>query len=119
MGNVLDSGMQWLKRQREAHMSTAVAYIRAGAPVSTVQSATIGRKIFRLVDSYGTAIRVETRDYLIGVEQIPDEPQPGDMIDEGGHRYEVTSPGGEPCWEWSDAYRRTRRIHTIHVGDAP
>ena len=29
--------------------------------------------------------------------------------------YEVTAPGKEPCWRWSDPYRKTLRIHTKEV----
>jgi hypothetical protein len=114
MGNLLDRGARWLKGQREKHATTAADYRRGGSLVPV--TATIGRKVFRLTDSYGAPLRIETRDYLIGAEQLTDEPQVGDVIEEGGQAYEVTSPGGEPCWEWSDSFRRTYRVHTTHIG---
>ena len=46
-------------------------------------------------------------------------PQRGDRIREtqGGVTfvYEVTAPGKEPCWRYSDPYRKTLRIHSKQV----
>ena len=32
------------------------------------------------------------------------------------YEYEVMAPGNDPCWRWSDDYRRTLRIHTKLIG---
>ena len=49
----------------------------------------------------------------------PTVPQRGDRVRETQGAtvfvYEVTAPGKEPCWRYSDAYRKTLRIHTKQI----
>jgi len=46
-------------------------------------------------------------------------PQRGDRIRETQSTqvfvYEVVAPGDEPCWRYSDPYRRTLRVHTKQI----
>ncbi len=46
-------------------------------------------------------------------------PERGDRIQEthgtATFTYEVTAPGKEPCWRYSDPYRQTLRIHTRQI----
>jgi len=117
---MLNTGLSWLAAKRKAYMSQTVTYSRAADDVEVL--ATVGRKVFRMPDEYGVEIRIETRDYLITAADLilsgaVVEPQAADRITEaGGQVYEVMSPGNdEAAWEYSDAYRRTLRIHTSQV----
>lgn len=88
-------------------------------------AATIGQTEFTVDDGTGVVQRIESRDFLIlasdlvlsGIAQLPER---GDRIEESSGTtvfvYEVTAPGPEPCWRWSDPYRQTLRIHTKLVG---
>ena len=54
---------------------------------------------------------------LVGREQLPDEPERGDVIILWGKRYEVLAPNNEPVWRWSGPDNLVRRIHTKEIGD--
>ena len=64
--------------------------------------------------------RVDKRpgDFLIAAEDLPDDPERGDVILHAGLRYEVLAPNGEPVWRWSGTGRILRRIHTKEIGGA-
>ena len=116
----MDTAMAWLAGKRKSYMAQTVTYSRGEDEVELL--ATLGSKVFRMPDEYGVDIRIETRDYLItAADLILDgsvvTPNPCDRITEsGGEVYEVMSPGAdEPHWRYSDAYRRTLRVHTKQV----
>jgi hypothetical protein len=118
--DLLASGFAWLRGQREQHMATAVSYRGAGGVlVGTVTTATLGRTTFRFTDDYGQSVRIVSADFIISADDLPDEPQPGDLIERNGQAYEVTNINGEPCWRWTDSYHGSRRIHTQHIGTYP
>ncbi len=123
MPHLLELGSAWLETERTAHLSRPVVYARGAETV--VVSASVGRTIFRIENAYGVQERHEARDYLILASALflggaLELPKAGDRIreEEDGKVfvYEVMAPGGEPCWRYSDPYRRTLRIHTKHVG---
>jgi glycerophosphoryl diester phosphodiesterase len=79
----------------------------------------------RTTNGSGAVVQWESRDFLIAAVDLVlageiVEPLPGDQIKEaaGGKVlvYVVMGPGKEPCWRWSDPYRRTLRVHTKQVG---
>ena len=122
MSDLLEQGTAWLDDQRHKHMTRTVVYERGSDSVEL--SATIGRTEFEQADEYGTVHRIEARDYLVRAEDLvlagqQTLPQAGDRIREidGAQTfiYEVMAPGTEPPWRYSDANRRTLRIHTKHV----
>jgi hypothetical protein len=124
VGDLLDQAAGWLDGMRQAHLSRSVLYCRAGDSVAV--AATVGKTIFEIDDGYGAVERFESRDFLIAASALslggePVEPQPGDKVKEsaGGKVlvYEVMAPGKEPCWRWSDPFRRTLRVHTKQVGE--
>ena len=120
MVDLLQKGMAWLEGQRTKFMTQSVAYQRGGDSVEVL--ATIGKTTFQIDDGAGALLRFESRDYLILAADLvlggnPILPKRGDRIRETiGNQsfvYEVIGPGDEPCWRWSDGYRRTMRIHTV------
>ena len=88
-------------------------------------TATLGRTVFTVDNGYGLFERVESRDYLVGVEELAGFgiPLRGDRVREtigdSIHVFEVLAPGNEPHFRYSDPYRTVYRIHTKHVGTEP
>jgi hypothetical protein len=126
MPDLLETASAWLETMRRSHNSASVTYSRDGESVTL--PATIGRTVFRIERDFGAHERVESRDFLLAAEELvlggaAALPSQGDRIREerGGvtWEYEVMAPGQEPCWRFSDAYRRTLRIHTKLVGREP
>jgi len=119
MTDLLQKASDWLENQRTRHAATTVQYVRGSRSVEVLAS--IGKTTFEVDDGYGILVRHESRDFLILAADLvlddqPILPQRGDRIREtqGGQVfvYEVTAPGKEPCWRYSDSYRKTLRIHT-------
>jgi len=117
--DLLEQGSRWLDDQRVRHLSRPVTYCR-GAVSAEVQAA-VGRTVFE-VDS-GTVVleQFESRDFLIRAgDLVLNEqhvlPERGDRVREEQdgvtYVYEVMAPGREPCFRFSDPFRRTLRIHT-------
>ena len=123
MTNLLETGSSWLADQLKTHASVDVVYERGIEQVAV--KATIGRTEFELDDGAGTVERIQSRDFLIHAADLvlagsPVLPVAGDRIREtqGGTTfvYEVMSPGSEPAYRYSDAFRKVLRIHTKLVG---
>lgn len=127
MADLLEQGSTFLEDQRHRHMSRPVAYRRGTASVDV--QATVGKTEFEQSDQDGLIQRIESRDYLIRTQDLvlagqPTLPRAGDQVretqDASTHVYEVMAPGGEPPFRYSDAYRRTLRVHTKHIAtEAP
>ena len=114
---LLENAAAWLNDQREECLSVPIKYrFRSGGFVEV--TASVGRTLFRAENEYGVTIRVESRDFLVSAEKLPDEPQSGDRIVHAGRVYEVLAPNGEPVWRWSGPQHVTRRIHTKEIGGA-
>jgi hypothetical protein len=122
MADLLKQASDWLEAQRTQHIAQTVCYVRGSRSVNL--PATIGKTTFEVDDGYGVLVRHESRDFLVLAADLvfdgtPMLPERGDRIREtqAGQvfTYEVTAPGKEPCWRYSDAYRKTLRIHTKQV----
>jgi hypothetical protein len=122
VADLLEQASAWLDGMRKAHLSRAVTYCRGEELVEV--SATVGRTVFETADAYGVAERSESRDFLIlAADLVLDGqavlPERGDRIRETQYGktfvYEVMAPGREPHYRFSDAYRRTLRVHTKQV----
>lgn len=125
MADLLAKAATWLAQQRTKHLSQPVLYHRDSDSVTV--SATIGRTEFEIDDEFGVVQRIESRDFLVLTAELIlagsiTLPQRGDVIEEivGTEtlQYEVTAPGKEPCWRYSDLHRQTLRIHTKLIGSA-
>jgi hypothetical protein len=120
--NLLQQASDWLEDQRTRHAARTIEFVRGSW--SAELPASIGKTTFEVDDGYGVLVRHESRDFLVlaadlVLDGVPALPQRGDRIREtqGGQVfvYEVAAPGKEPCWRYSDAYRKTLRIHTKQV----
>ena len=131
MADLLEQASAWLDGMRARHMARSVTYCRGEQSVGV--QATLGRTVFETADAYGVVEQSESRDFLIPAADLVlgdavTLPERGDRIreaqvsegDSPGRDgktfvYEVMAPGREPCWRYSDPYRRTLRIHTKQV----
>ena len=130
MADLLEQAAGWLDGMRTAHLSRPVVYCRpsagSGQGAEVEVAATIGKTVFEIDDGSGAVERFESRDFLIAASALvlggdTTLPQPGDKVTESADGktlvYEVMAPGKEPCWRYSDPYRRTLRIHTKQVDE--
>ena len=122
MADLLQKSSDWLEDMRTKHATRLVTYKRGAETI--VVSATIGRTVFEIDDGVGVSTQYEARDFLILAQELVlggerTLPQRGDRIQEtvGDQtiEYEVLAPGKEPCWRYSDPFRKTLRIHTKQV----
>jgi len=122
MSDRLQEASDWLEQKRTQYASRVVCYARGVQSVDV--AATVGKTTFEVDDGYGVLARHESRDFLVLAAELMLEgqtvlPERGDRIRETQGRqvfvYEVTAPGKEPCWRYSDPYRKTLRIHTKNV----
>jgi hypothetical protein len=122
MADLLQKSSDWLEDMRTKHASRLVTYKRGAETI--VVSATIGRTVFEIDDGVGVSTQYEARDFLILAQELvlggeKTLPQRRDRIQETvgdqSIEYEVLAPGKEPCWRYSDPFRKTLRIHTKQV----
>lgn len=122
MADLLQRASDWLEDQRTKYATRVVVYLRGVSSVSL--PATVGRTMFEVQGDPGVIERTESRDFLVLAANLVLDgditlPQRGDRIREAAgdkvQVYEVMAPGQEPCWRYSDPYRKTLRIHTKQV----
>lgn len=120
MQDMLAKAAVWFEAQRREHLAVEVDYTPAGSLHSIRCRATpvIGR--WEGVDAAGQMVRIETRDFIIAVADMPEEPKRGDRIvfaENGVERvYSVTVPdGSRQAWRWVDRNQDVRRIHAQQV----
>jgi len=123
MPDLLEQSAQWLRAMNRQFRGKTVVYRRGAAQKEII--ATVGRTVFTVDTGYGLFERVESRDYLVDVEELADLgiPLRGDKVREAVgnsvHVFEVLAPGQEPHFRYSDPGRTVYRIHTKHVGTEP
>lgn len=120
--DLLERGNSFLDEQRHKHMTRTVTYQRGASSVEL--QATLGETTFEQADEYGIVQKIESRDFLLRTADLVLDseqtlPKSGDRIrDTQGTQvfvYEVSAPGNEPPFRYSDPYRTALRIHTKHI----
>lgn len=120
--DLLERGNSFLDEQRHHHMTRTVTYERGASSVEL--QATLGETTFEQADEYGIVQKIESRDFLLRTTDLVLDseqtlPKSGDRIrDTQGAQvfvYEVSAPGSEPPFRYSDPYRTALRIHTKHI----
>jgi hypothetical protein len=119
MKDLLQYASKWLENKRTQFAAQMVTYSRGNQTAQV--PATVGKTVFEVDEGFNVLLRYESRDFLIltaalvlgGIKTLP---QKGDRIRETQgdtvYIYEVTAPGKEPAWRFSDPWRKTFRIHT-------
>jgi hypothetical protein len=119
MKDLLQQASDWLEKKRTLFAARMVLYSRGNQTQNL--PATLGKTVFEIEDGHGILLRHESRDFLILAADLVSGnkntiPQQGDRIyepqGEAIYVYEVVAPGKEPCWCYSDLYRKTIRVHT-------
>jgi hypothetical protein len=98
----------------------SISYQRGTASVSF--TALVSSTVFESEASFGIT-RTETRDYSFVPSRLilgsaVKLPERGDVIVEGGRKYIVTEPVGQPCYQYDDENRLMMRVHTTMIKDA-
>ncbi|MGN0871337.1 MAG: hypothetical protein ACI4UV_09130 [Victivallales bacterium] len=109
-------GLEAQEEFRAQFMTDAAIYRRGDRECAV--GVTPGETFFRTSDGNGASTVIRAMDFILAASEIDGigTPKRGDQILYCGRRYEVLNPGGEPCWQWSDAERRIYRIHTKDTG---
>ena len=119
MVSMLRTGTEWLRDKRVSHMSRTVVYRRVDNTVSV--SATVANSSFEQTESNALVGHLEFRDFIIRtadliLASVNVLPEIGDLVDEVRegitYTYQVTAPGIESPWRYSDPYKNILRIHT-------
>ena len=117
MSDLLRQGAEWLEQMRATHCSSPVTYKRDALELEV--DATFGRTDYEVTTEGGLNVGAHAWDFLMLADELGLEPEPGDIIEADGRRYEVMSLGDDTKgWRWSDPYRTTFRIHTKEIGAA-
>ena len=114
--NLLRQAIDWLRDAEFSTLVEPVVYHRPGRAPASV-NAIVGRTVFKQTNESGAFVRTQTRDFLIGRNNLDREPAAGDTIRYDGREFELMAPGGEPVWRWSDPYHQVYRIHTKCVSE--
>ena len=116
---MLAAGELWFERQRRAHASIEALYHPKDQPGMTYPCAVtlvVGK--WDMIDTAQQIVRIESKDFLVAVEDYATSPRPGDRItytERGiGQTYEVTIPRGrDQCWGWANRSETLRKVHTF------
>ena len=116
MQDLIASGAAWFESQRRQHLAYSVEYRPAVGLTRTVR-ATLLVGNWESMDAAGQIVRTQTRDWLIHVDDLAQDPKRGDVIsatvDGVETLYEVAVPAGaQNHWRWNDRLQRIRRVHT-------
>lgn len=123
MSDLLRQAVESLAELRGAFASASVTYRRGASSVEL--PATIGRTVFRFVDTDGNYFRQGLRDFLVASADLdfgsgPIVPRRGDFVDvplgDRVYRWEVNAINGEAVYRMSDPQGVTLRIHAIEKG---
>jgi len=116
VADLIASGTSWFEDQRKKFLSVDAEWRPANSMFGRTVKATIGATKWEGMDAAGQIIRLDTKAFFVGIDEVPDSPRVGDRIihHENGKRltYEVIKPSlSDNCWSWADRSQKTRRIH--------
>jgi hypothetical protein len=119
MQDMMEKAEAWFEKQRRAHLSKTVQYVPV-VGVSRPCAATFVTGRWEAITKDGAVVRMETRDFLIHRDDLPQDPKRGDrvLIEEYGYQktYETVVPhGANNFWSWFDRSQTIRRVHTQAV----
>jgi len=120
MQDMIKSAESWFEGQRRANLSVSVSYRPAAGGAASDCAATLVIGRWEAIDKNGQIMRLETRDFLIHVDDYAGTPLRGDKIvlteNDVEDYYEVTIPAGvNQAWRWANRSQTLRRIHTQKI----
>ncbi len=119
MPDLLESSASWLADRMKGCAAHEVS-VRPPEGTAVALMATIGRTEFAVDDGQGSAVQVETRDFIFRYADwraafSNEKPDRGWRIvearDGANLCFDVVAPGNEPPWRL-DAYAKTLRVRT-------
>ncbi len=119
MPDLLDSSASWLADRMKGWAAHEVS-VQPPEGAAVALPATIGRTEFAVDDGQGSAVQVETRDFIFRYadwrtafgNQKPDRGwRIIEQCDGASLVFDVVAPGNEPTWRL-DAYAKSLRVHT-------
>ena len=114
MADMLGSGLNWLANKLEDVMSVTATYYH-GSQTYADLPAVIGSSDYHMVSDMGVETGASRTDFIIKDAHLGFVPALGDRIVSGGRVYRVVDHGAGGCWQWTDGYCISRRIHTEYV----
>ncbi len=119
MLDMIATGLGWLESQRQAHMSTSVAYEDSAHYRHEGIAATWARTDFTVEDREGVQTGGTITDFILPADALDGrDPKPGDTIEAGGTVYEVAAFGQDANgWRWVSPHREALRVHAVEVRD--
>ncbi len=122
--DLIAKGEAWFEEQRRRHLAVTVEYRPANALLPRTCRATLVVGRWESISGTGQVVRMETRDFYIHTDELPQDPKRGDKIavnETGVERiYDVAIPDGAKApWAWADRQQKTRRIHTMATTATP
>lgn len=120
MQDMLAKAETWFEQQRREHLAVEVQYRPTGTLLPRTCRATLVVGRWESVDSAGQLVRMESLDFFIHKDELPNDPKKGDRIavtEQGVEKlYEVAIIGGASHpWSWADRSQKIRRIRTMAV----
>ena len=114
MADMLGSGLAWLANKLEDVMSVTIDYYH-GSGVTQGVPAVIGSSDYQVVSEMGVETGASRVDFIVKETHLGFTPSLGDRIIFEGRVYRVVDHGAGGCWQWTDGYCISRRIHTEFV----
>ena len=108
--NLFKRGHNYLTKKLEQSGKEQVEYIKGN--VRTPLMAEFAMTIYHVADGYGVLTRMEVRDFIVRVQDLPNLPARGEFIVYGLERYEIIPLHGEDVFKYSDEFKTNIRIHT-------
>ena len=108
--NIFEKGHNFLTEKLHNSGKSNIEII-SGTIRKTVKAQLV-RTIYENTDSFGTVMKMESRDFIVRVQDITRMPMNGDIIRFGNDNYKVLSLHGQDCYTYANAFKTSIRIHT-------
>ena len=124
MRDMLGQAVDWLNKQRVAHLAESVVYVRGAAAVNV--EATLGSTRYEQMDEAGATVQAVATDFIIAARElvfdgVETHPQIGDRLRRrAGAKvlvFEVLDLAGAGHWRPADPFGQVLRIHTKQVDE--
>lgn len=116
MGDMLQTGLNWLEEQRRTHLSEPGIFKAFREDLGQLEldiSITWGQTSYEIEAQTGIKIKSSNLDAIINFVDtgVDLEPQVGDVIEGQSDRKATVVDIGNGSWSWTDPYHNARRVH--------
>lgn len=115
---LLEKGANWLSEQLRTRLSHPITYRRKGKAAELF--ATLGRTEYVPEEVESIEVARHSTDFIFPRTTLdfgdgPTLPEKGDRIEHAGQVFEVFQIPGAQCYQFSDPWRISLRVHTQQV----